>query len=271
MKIIQVTDTHLGRRGEVRFGADLHERLDKCIEHINAHHGDAALCVFTGDLTDDGDPASYADLRAALGALSMPSRLLPGNHDKRANLVAAFPECPVDDNGFVQSVHDGGEAVLLFLDSLAEGRVGGELCDRRLAWLEGQLAIAAGRPLLVFLHHPPVELGLPELDPLGLERPERFLDLLSLHGQVRQVFFGHVHRDVSGSVGGIPFCAQRGLHARFVLDLAVSRPIVEQAPPSYAVILVDRAGERVIVHTCDFLERWPVYSTRTGQRIATGV
>ncbi|TIT26576.1 MAG: phosphodiesterase, partial [Mesorhizobium sp.] len=42
MKIIQVTDVHLGRRGEIRFGADLHERLDRCIDHINAHHGDAA-------------------------------------------------------------------------------------------------------------------------------------------------------------------------------------------------------------------------------------
>jgi 3',5'-cyclic AMP phosphodiesterase CpdA len=119
MKIIQVTDVHLGRRGEIRYGANLHERLDGCIDHINARHGDAALCVFSGDLTETGAPESYADLKSALSRLSLPYRLLPGNHDRRANLVAAFPENPTDDNGFVQSVVDTSEVSLLLLDSSA--------------------------------------------------------------------------------------------------------------------------------------------------------
>ena len=267
MKIIQVTDVHLGRQGERRYGADLHQRLASCIAHINAHHADAALCVFTGDLTEAGAPASYADLRAALSALSIPYRLLPGNHDGRANLVAAFPENPVDENGFVQSVHDTGNEVLLFLDCLAEGRVEGELCERRLAWLEAWLNRSAGRAAYVFLHHPPVALGLPQLDPLALEQPERLLSLLKRHGNVRHIFFGHVHRDIAGTVAGIPFSAQRGLHARFELALDRSSEIVEQAPPSYAVILVDSANERLVVHGCDFLERWPIYSAETGERI----
>ncbi|WP_292642284.1 phosphodiesterase [Mesorhizobium sp.] len=211
MKIIQVTDIHLGRQGERRYGADLHQRLASCIAHINAHHADAAFCAFTGDLTETGAPESYADLRTALSELSVPWRLLPGNHDRRANLVAAFPEIPVDENGFVQSVRDTGEEVLLFRDCLAEGRVEGELCDRRLAWLKARLEEAAGRPAYVFMHHPPVALGLPQLDPLALEQPERLLGLLRRHGDVRHIFFGHVHRDIAGTVAGIPFSAQRGM------------------------------------------------------------
>ncbi|MER9656928.1 phosphodiesterase [Mesorhizobium sp. M0152] len=264
MKIIQVTDVHLGRQGERHYGADLHQRLASCIAHVNAHHADAALCVFTGDLTETGAPESYADLKAALSGLSVPWRLLPGNHDRRAPLVAAFPEIAVDENGFVQSAHETADEVLLFLDGLAEGRIEGELCDRRLAWLEARLAEAAGKPVYVFMHHPPVQLGLPQLDRLGLENPGRFLDLLRQHGNVRHIFFGHVHRDISGTVAGIPFSAQRGLHARFELALDRSSEIVEQAPPSYAVILVDSANERLIVHGCDFLERWPVYSAESG-------
>ena len=108
MKLIQVTDVHLGRQGERRYGVDLHRRLASCIAHINAHHGGAALCVVTGDLTETGAPESYADLRTALSGLSVPWRLLPGNHDRRANLVAAFPENSVDDNGFVQSAYETG-------------------------------------------------------------------------------------------------------------------------------------------------------------------
>jgi Icc protein len=265
MKIIQVSDLHLGRRGELRFGADLHERLDRCIAHINAHHADAALCVFTGDLTETGEAGSYADLKAALKVLSVPYRLLPGNHDKRANLVAAFPECADDDSGFVQSVCDTDEGSLLFLDTLAEGRVAGELCERRLAWLDARLNEGVDRPAYIFMHHPPVELGLVELDPLGLEESERFLGLLRHHGNAGHIFFGHVHRDVAGTIAGIPFFAQRGLHARFPLDFDGLGIAVEQAPPSYAIILIDRAGERVVVHACDFLEQWPVYSAKTGE------
>ncbi|MER8629533.1 phosphodiesterase [Mesorhizobium opportunistum] len=271
MKIIQVTDVHLGRQGERRFGADLHQRLASCIAHINAHHADAALCVFTGDLTETGAPESYAALRAALSTLPMPWRLLPGNHDRRANLVAAFPEIPVDGNGFVQSIHDSGEEVLLFLDCLAEGRVEGELCGTRLAWLEARLEQSAGRPAYIFLHHPPVALGLPQLDPLALEQPERLLGLLRDHGNVRHIFFGHVHRDIAGTVAGIPFSAQRGLHARFELALDRSSETVEQAPPSYAVILIDSANQRVVVHGCDFLERWPIYSAETGALVLPGI
>ncbi|MDX8478992.1 phosphodiesterase [Mesorhizobium sp. VK24D] len=264
MKIIQVTDVHLGRRGEMRFGANLNERLDRCIDHINARHGDATLCVFTGDLTESGETESYADLKSALGRLSVPYRLLPGNHDRRVNLIAAFPENRTDGNGFVQSVFDTTEGRLVFLDSLAEGRVTGELCDNRLAWLDARLAEAAGKPVYLFLHHPPVELGLTILDPLGLEQPQRLLDVLARHGNVRYIFFGHVHRDIAGTVAGIPFSAQRGLHARFVLDL-VGDEVVEQAPPAYSVVLID--GARVVIHSCDFLENWPLWSPATGQRV----
>ena len=108
MKIIQVTDVHLGRRREMRYGANLNERLDRCIDHINRRHSDATLCIFTGDLTDDGEAESYADLKAALSRLTVPYRLLPGNHDRRANLVAAFPENGTDGNGFVLTGDDAG-------------------------------------------------------------------------------------------------------------------------------------------------------------------
>ncbi|MDX8499415.1 phosphodiesterase [Mesorhizobium sp. VK4C] len=264
MKIIQVTDVHLGRRGEVRFGANLNERLDRCVDHINARHGDAGLCVFTGDLTESGETESYADLGSALSRLSVPYRLLPGNHDRRANLIAAFPENGTDGNGFVQSVFDTPEGRLVFLDSLAEGRVTGELCDNRLAWLDARLAEAEGRSAYLFLHHPPVELGLTILDPLGLEQPQRLLDVLMRHGNVRYIFFGHVHRDIAGMVAGIPFSAQRGLNARFMLDL-VGEEVVEQAPPAYSIILID--GARVVIHSCDFLESWPLWSPATGERV----
>ncbi|TIP47830.1 MAG: phosphodiesterase, partial [Mesorhizobium sp.] len=162
------------------------------------------------------------------------------------------------------SVFDTPEGRLVFLDSLAEGRVTGELCDDRLGWLDARLAEAAGKAAYIFLHHPPVELGLTLLDPLGLEQPQRLIDVLTRHGNVRYIFFGHVHRDIAGTVAGIPFSVQRGLHARFMLDV-VGDEMVEQAPPAYSIILID--GARVVIHSHDFLEQWPLWSPATGQRV----
>ncbi|WP_246694351.1 hypothetical protein [Mesorhizobium sp. M2E.F.Ca.ET.209.01.1.1] len=151
-----------------------------------------------------------------------------------------------------------------FSTALAEGRVTGELCDDRLGWLDARLGEAEGKAAYIFLHHPPVELGLTILDPLGLEQPQRLIDVLSRHGNVRYIFFGHVHRDIAGTVAGIPFSVQRGLHARFMLDLA-GEEVIEQAPPVYSIILID--GARVVIHSCDFLEQWPLWSPATGQRV----
>src|SRR5579871_2695784 len=66
MKIVHLTDIHLGPKGLVRFGADQHERLAAAIAGINANHPDAALCIVTGDLADRGDLTAYEDLRTAL-------------------------------------------------------------------------------------------------------------------------------------------------------------------------------------------------------------
>jgi 3',5'-cyclic AMP phosphodiesterase CpdA len=271
MKIIHISDLHLGGEDEERFGENPFRRLKDCIEHVNAYHSDADLCVFTGDLSDSGDLPSYQRFRSAVASLTAPYRLLPGNHDLRANMVAALPEIQVDGSGFLQSFLDLQDARLLFLDTLNEGISAGEYCPIRTAWLNEKLAGADGRPCYMFMHHPPVAIGLPYLDPVALADADRFLDVPRRHGNVGHIFFGHVHRDVSGTVAGIPFLGQRGLHARFPLDFGAPRSVVEQAPPAYGVILIDAAHATVVAHSCDFREHWPQYFSKTGERLVTAV
>jgi len=265
MKILQVTDLHLAPRGLVKFGADPHERLAAVIAHINARHADAALCVFTGDLVDAGDRPSYEDLRAYLEPLTVPYKLILGNHDRRAEFLGVFPETALSSGGFVQSAQDIGDARVILLDSLAEGRIEGELDTVRLGWLKAQLAEAAGRPALVFLHHPPLKIGIPMLDPVALSNPQPFLDVLNGHDEVVHVFFGHVHRSVHGTASGVPFTAQRGLSIQFALELDAVVNGADAAPPSYGIILVEDG--RVVVHEQTLLSGWPRYDMGTGVRI----
>lgn len=262
MKIVQVTDLHLAPREQTKFGADPHERLAAAIAHINARHADAALCVFTGDLVDRGDRASYEELRAHLERLTVPYSLILGNHDRRSEFLDVFPETVLSPGGFVQSALDLGEARIVLLDSLAEGRIEGVLDAERLGWLGQQLAGSAGKPVLVFLHHPPLEIGIPMLDPLALVDPKPFLDLLNAHDSAVSVFFGHVHRSVHGTVAGVPFTAQRGLSMQFALELDEVSSAADAAPPSYGIILVEDG--RVVVHEQTLLSGWPRYDLDTG-------
>jgi 3',5'-cyclic AMP phosphodiesterase CpdA len=265
MKIIQITDIHLTARGDTRFGVSQYERLAAVIRQVNERHADAAFCVLTGDLTDKGEPTSYDELRAELQHLKVPYRLIPGNHDRRAALTAAFPELGRTPGGFVQYAEDTDAARLLFLDSLDEGRIEGALSGDRLGWLEAQLGEARGKPLLVFIHHPPLKTGIKMLDPLGLTNPGAFLAVLKRHESQVHVFLGHVHRSIHGAVEGVPFTAQRGISIQFALELDEESYAAYVAPPTFGVILVE--DNQIVVHEEAFMTGWERYDIRTDQRV----
>ena len=248
MKIIQLTDPHLVQPGQMLNGTDPLGRLDIVLDDIGRHHGDADLLVITGDLTDDGFEAAYRALDERLRKLGLPYRLLLGNHDQRRTFGAIFPQVPRDEAGFVQSVLDTREARLIFLDTLDDGKVGGRLCATRLAWLEQRLTEAQGRPVLLFMHHPPFEIGLPALDHCLLAAGDA-LSLATLvrdHADVRQIFAGHVHRPAHGLWNGVPVTMLPGTNHQMPLDLhdASVGPVDE--PPAYGVILLD--ADNLIIH-----------------------
>ncbi len=83
-KIIHLTDTHLGcARTRYCMSLDPYARLKAAVQDISERHADADLCVVTGDLTHHGLPEEYAAFREVIADLSVPVRLMIGNHDKR--------------------------------------------------------------------------------------------------------------------------------------------------------------------------------------------
>ena len=257
MKLIQVSDLHFVPPGTLLFGLDPRVRLEAAITDINRHHGDAELCLFTGDLADGGAPEAYVALRETLAALQVPYRLTIGNHDDRDNFLRAFPEAPRDEHGFVQSVVTTGAGDMILLDTPEPGQGSGSFCAKRQAWLEARLAEASGRPVTLFMHHPPLDIGIPSLDRIGLVDKQGFAEVVVGAGEgaggIRHIFFGHVHRPVSGSWRGIPYASLRSLVHQVQLDFATETlESFEPTPPAYNVILLD--GEDTVVHHHEFLD-----------------
>ncbi len=255
-KIIVFTDLHLEippRPGR----PDPCARLKCALDHARRNHRDAALYIFCGDLTEHGDAAAYAALRAELAMAGAPQALMLGNHDDREVFFDAFPKTPRDPDGFAQQIIDLPQARLILLDTLADPIVdehsaaAGALGDRRLAWLRAQLASPDARPAVIFMHHPPHDTGLATMDRHKLRDGDAFFAAIA-GSPVRHIVCGHVHRTVSGSARGVPFSIFKSLGAhQFPMIFDPFDTWVEaEEPVAYGVILLTDDG--VLAHTEDF-------------------
>ena len=111
--------------------------------------------LVSGDLAEHGTAAEYERVRELLAPLPMPVHVLPGNHDDRDAMRAQL--------GAVQTADVGGLR-LIACDTTQPGRDDGRL---DVAWLAARLA-ESDAPTIVAMHHPPVEIGIPALDRIGL-------------------------------------------------------------------------------------------------------
>ena len=260
-KIIVFTDIHILPDGKKLIGIDPSQRLQLAIAHVNRTQPDASLCIITGDLTHFGDPDSYAILRGLLSALKVPVKILIGNHDKRENFLAAFPETETDENGFVQFSTALGGYNLIGLDCLNSPRIegtragAGNLGNGRLEFLSTALDGANGLPCVIFMHHPPFDTAFPGMDEIKLMEAHAFHQRLQGH-DVRQIVCGHIHRSISVSWNGIPATVYKSLVDQMPFDLVtVDSSLAIPEPPAYGVILLN--GGTVLCHTVDFLSELP--------------
>jgi 3',5'-cyclic AMP phosphodiesterase CpdA len=253
VKFIHITDTHLVEQGQVLYGLNPYNRLERCLDSVIQDHPDAALCVLTGDLAHVGHSDAYRQLAQQLGRLPMPVLPILGNHDNRSNFREYFPQIETDANGFVQYEAPVGSYRGLFLDTNEPGVSYGVLCDKRARWLAERLA-ADERPVLLFMHHPAFVLGIAAMDRIALLETGPFLEALQGQEQrVKHLFFGHLHRPIFGSWRGIPFSTLRGTNHQVALRLDDTAKVPgSHEPPQYGVVLLGE--DSITVHLHDFLD-----------------
>ncbi len=238
MLIAQLTDIHIGfDPGDPEGEANL-QRLWQVARRLREGPNRPDLLLLTGDLTEHGAASSYARLKAALGDLDCPIWPIPGNHDDRMTLAAAFSQVPQD--GFCHYAIDLNGLRILMLDTLEPGRHGGAFCETRAAWLAEQLATNPNVPTLIAMHHPPFTSGIAWMDTDPAEPwVARFAAAIAGHEQIVAVICGHLHRTIVTRWLGATMIVSPSIAPAVALDLTEIDP---GHPDQRALITAEPAG-----------------------------
>ncbi len=205
--LLHLSDTHLLGGPDLLYGAvDSEERLRQTFAEITASGARPEAVIFTGDLTDKGEPEAYAKLRRivepACEGLGAQVIWAMGNHDHRGSFRAGLLGEPASNEPVDRSYYLNGLRVIS-LDTSVPGYHHGELDTDQLEWLAGELATPAPDGTILALHHPPVPSVL-DLSVLVELRGQSALAAVLRGSDVRSILGGHLHYSTTAMFAGIP-------------------------------------------------------------------
>lgn len=187
-----ITDVHIGKTGRPRSDT---ETFTTIIEAVNA--SEAAFALITGDLTEGGEPEQFQRFIDLLDLCLLPTFVVPGNHDRKADNYQRF------FGPLTYYFTFGKDGYLAFdtKDYLIADEMSGQ--DGLLHFYRRQ--IRASRWSIGFTHRYEVSMGLRAQITLFVDDP---LDYL---------LYGHVHRE-AGEQDGIPWGNTRAIITPAAID-----------------------------------------------------
>jgi len=229
--IAQISDLHIKAPGELAYGkVDTARALERCVATLNALQPRPELVVISGDLADTPTRQEYDHLKRLLAPLQVPFVCIPGNHDSRDMMRAAFPDQAwAAPSGALDQASSVGGLDIILLDSSVAGKPHGDLEADTLGWLDATLAASPQRPALLFLHHPPFRTGIEHMDVQNLFNAQDLAALVRSHPRVQLVAAGHVHRATLTQFAGVPATICPAPNHAVALDLG------ERLAPSFTI------------------------------------
>ena len=251
MLLAQITDLHVSAEGspfDLRHRTG--ERLARAIEHLRRldPRPDAVVC--TGDLVNEGSPVEYARLAELLAPLPMPCYLIPGNHDDREQLRAAFAHRGfLPKEGRLCYQVDLGPLRVIALDTNLPGEPGGRLGEEQLRWLEARLREHPGRLTILLMHHPPFATGIEGMDAMGLEDAAALAQVVGRHPQIERILCGHLHRPIVKRFAGTIASTCPSTGPQVALDLRPGVPVSMLDEPTACQLHLWEDGLGLVSHT----------------------
>ena len=234
--LVQLSDLHL-RPGD----SGPEERLRRALALVAAMDPAPDAMLISGDIADVPEPEVYARAREMLDEARLPVMAIPGNHDDRDLLVAAFGAVPV-----------AGRAGPMRVLGLDTSRPAAPTAGWRTTTWSGSRRSWPRTPTRRRswpCTTRPCSPGSGPWTPSGWGPPIALRSRCSLgrHPQVRTVTCGHVHRTMATALGGAAVVIAPGVSSQLRLDLRPQDdlPIEMTAePPGLAVHLLVDGGIR---------------------------
>lgn len=226
--ILQISDTHIVREGALVSGrldtSDALARLVKRLCGIRDQIGPVDALLVSGDVSDDGSTQSYARFKSLIAPLDLALHVIPGNHDARDRMRAAFAT-DLPETGPLNWVRQIGDIRLIGLDTLMEGQGAGRLLPESLMFLRKALSDAGGAPVLLAMHHPPFACGIGFMDAIGLTNRDDLHHILAGYSGTLRMVCGHIHTLIVSDMAGHIAISAPSPCSSFAYDRSLDAPI----------------------------------------------
>jgi Icc protein len=246
MRIAHISDFHLpnkpGQRvNEARPDANLIE----AVAVLKKQTPKPELIVLGGDLLEDGQKGNYETIAELFKEFQVPLHTVLGNHDdlkalKRSSLIDQDNDYP----GY--GSFDHGKLHIVLLNTGGTGKGHGHLEEQQLLWLSEDLYQNHRKPILIFMHHHPVNSGVPWLDKIKLENADEFWEIVPPYSNnILGVFFAHLHIQLSTVTRGVLAASPPAVCFQFSGNSDASKAELSAEQPGFNLIDVKDRNVRV--------------------------
>lgn len=224
VRLVQLTDCHLGLDCAFNLaGVNTHDTFSQVLSAVSASRPSSFVFV-TGDIACEGAEESYQLFSEMMVSNQLDYSWLPGNHDDFQQMQKMIPEPFVKAKEF-------GEWVVISLVSSVPGKVNGELSAYELQELSDLLEQYKNRFILLFVHHPPVDIHCQWLDEQRISNSEKLGEVIGSHKKVKAIFTGHVHQESKTNWFGVPVFTTPSTCFQFTGNSATFD--ISDQPPGY--------------------------------------
>jgi len=225
LRILHLTDPHIGTPGAIQFGADPRLQFEKTLAQAVLRKPD--LVVLTGDLSmDQPDDLANIWIKHQLDATGLDYHVVAGNHDD-ADAIANLFHKNSERKYYYTKRYNTHQIV--FLDTSTA-----RLQNDQWNWLS-EVIKKADQPIYIFCHHPPFYCGVPHMDShYPFIEQDKFLSLMRHTQEDVHIFCGHYHNARSVSLDHINLNIAPS--TLFQIDASISDFKIEHTMPGYQYI-----------------------------------
>jgi Icc protein len=251
MRIAHISDFHLPTKpGQKLNGAFPDANLIEAVAVLKQQNPKPDLIVLGGDLLEDGQKGNYEAIVGLFNDIQVPLHTVVGNHDDlKALKKSTLVEDGKSERGY--GSFNQGKLHFILLNTTRTGKSHGNIEEEQLFWLSEDLWANHDKPVLIFMHHQPIDSGVPWLDKMKLENADAFWKIVPPYSNnILGVFFAHVHMQISTVVRGILVASSPAVCFQYSGNTDASK--LELSPEQPGFNLIDVKDQRVRVRTVRF-------------------